>query len=409
MPDEVNDDFISDFMTLTEGAMSPDIFRLWAGISLLAGACERRVWLKTGRRQTFANQYILLVAPPGVGKSVIEEVRELWRAVIDPGSIKSPGLKVAPDSMTKASLLDNLAKSRTTRLPPTGPPIEYHSLLIAAEEFSVLLPAYDLEYIGALNSIWNCWPRYQESRRTGTVKELDIAYPQLHILGGVQPGWLASVFPEEAWSTGLARRTIMVYAPEGQLKSLFDEAEGEVEVRRRIIDKLTTVSALYGEVEFDQAAKVRIEEWHWAGGPPTPGHSKLTHYVRTRSHFMLKLMLVSGVARNPAKPRVELVDFNRALAWLLEAEALMPDIFRAMVGRSDAQVIEELHYFATTSWKMQGGKPLHERLLYGFLSQRVPHEKIRTLLEVSVRAGVLTEGVVPGTYTPRPNYQHGVE
>jgi len=29
------------------------------------------------------------------------------------------------------------------------------SLLVAAEEFSVLVPKYDMEYIGTLNSIWN--------------------------------------------------------------------------------------------------------------------------------------------------------------------------------------------------------------------------------------------------------------
>src|SRR5262249_4747742 len=157
---------------------------------------------------TFPNLYVLLVAPPGVGKQVIDDVWELWSGVSEPGSSDTV-LHVAPDSMSKAALMDTLAASLRIRHHASGGPSSYHSLCVAAEEFSVMLPGYDLEYIGALNKIYNNPVKHSERRRAASVKELTIEFPQLNILAGVQPGWLGSVFPEEAWSTGLASRMIM--------------------------------------------------------------------------------------------------------------------------------------------------------------------------------------------------------
>lgn len=395
-------------MALTEAALSPDLFRRWAGISLVAGALERRVWVKTGPRLTYPNLYTLLVAPPGVGKYVIEDVRELWTATTEPGT-KVPAFKVAPDSMSKASLMDTLVKSKQVHLPPSGTAETHHSLLIAAEEFSVLLPAYDLEYIGVLNSIYNNKPLHEESRRTGSVRELRVEFPQLNILAGVQPGWLASVFPEEAWSTGLASRLIMIYSPERPRKPLFDDPGEPEELRALVLARLGAMSQLYGPLRWEPEAVKMIHEWDRDDGPPTPQHSKLVHYVRRRTLHVLKLAIVSAVARSGVLV-MRLVDIERAIAWLVEAERLMPDIFRAMVGKSDSQVIEEMHYYVTALWAKAKGQPVHERMIFGFLAQRVPSDKIETILRMAERANIVAR--VAGTadqYVPKPRHEHGLE
>jgi hypothetical protein len=147
--------------------------------------------------------YILLVAPPGVGKFVISSIRELWSETKNPTN--GQGIfKVAPSSVTKASLMDRLAAAKRQAPLESGDPTIFHSLLVAAEELGVLMPGYDLEFIAALNDIYNCPPWYDESRRASAIKELKIDNPHLNLLAGTQPGWLGSVFPEEAWSSGLA-------------------------------------------------------------------------------------------------------------------------------------------------------------------------------------------------------------
>lgn len=400
-------DFIGEFMALTEGALSPDLFRRWSAISLVAGALERRVWLKMGPRQTFPNLYVLLVAPPGVGKYVIEIARDMWTSTLEPGT-KVPAFKVAPDSMSKASLMDTLSKAKQIAL-QTNPPLTYHSLLVAAEEFAVLLPGYDLEYIGSLNSIYNNKPLHEESRRTGSVRELKIEFPQLNILGGAQPGWLASVFPEEAWSTGLASRLIMVYSPDVPLKDLFDDPGEPVQARVSVLNKLAHMSQMYGQMKWSVEAADCVGKWHLAGGPPAPTHSKLAHYIRRRTSLhMPKLALISAVART-GKMVIELIDVKRAIAWLTEAETLMPDIFRAMVGKSDTQVIEELHFFLTSAYIRAKSTPVHERALFSFLSQRVPSDKVEKLVQIAERANIIQRLAGTDTYKPMPRHEHGLE
>lgn len=402
-------DIVGDFLAMTAGASSPALFRKWAGISLVAGACERRVWLRMGQKTTFPNLYTLLVAPPGVGKYIIEIVRDLWASTLEPGT-KAPAFKVAPDSMTKASLIDALAKaSNGTLLPGAPAALTYHSLLIAAEEFSVLLPQYDLEYIGTLNAIWNNKPLHEETRRTGAVRSVKIEFPQLNMLGGVQPGWLASVFPEEAWSTGLASRMLMIYASDRIKIGLFDDPGDAEEVRSQILLSLGRVSQLYGQAHWTKAAADLAIDWHNKDGAPRPEHSKLAYYAnrRTEQH-MPKLALVSAISRSGTL-LLDRLDVERAIEWLTQAESVMPDIFRAMVGKSDSAIIEELHVAVTSAWAKNHAAPVSNSFIWKFLHERVPGDKIQRIIEAAEKSNVIARVGGTDNWVPRPKHEHGVD
>lgn len=390
MPPSEWNDFIESFMELTEGISSPVQFRLWTAISLVAGACERRVWARATRMQTFPNLYVLLTAAPGIGKQVISLAKGLWKNTTEPGSgIKS--FRVAPSQMTKASLVDSLAKAKQFRLLKHGN-YTYHSLLIAAEEFQVLLPTYDQEYIATLNEVFNNPDMpYEEVRRTGSVKEIEIPFPQLNILAGVQPSYFVSTFPEEAWTTGFARRILMIYAAETPFQDLFQEhpdddlaASPEYESLRW---QLGAVGQMYGQMAWEPAASEKLGKWHRSHGPPVPTHSKLVHYNNSRTMFAIKLSIVSAVA-GTGQLVIREGDVTRGLAWLLAAEAKMPDVFREMLGKSDSQVIDELHYMVTMVFA-KDRKAVSTGLLWEFLRQRVPSEKIEKILLAAERSGAL--------------------
>lgn len=402
------DDFITDFLAYTDGAFSPRIFRLWSGIALVAGALERRVWAKVGPPRTYPNMYVLLVAAPGIGKQVIEITKNLWRDTLEPGS-KIRAFKVSPNQMTKAALVDSLVKAKSARIMRDGL-MTYHSLLIAAEEFEVLLPDYDKEYIATLNYMFNSPDMpYEEVRRTGQVRTVEIEMPQLNILAGVQPSYFVSTFPEEAWTTGFARRIIMVYAHETPSYELFAEGQDTSGMKPGLLGKLSAIWGLYGQMLWDPEAMERIAKWHKAGGPPRPEHSKLVHYNNSRTMLLVKLCIVSAISRR-GQLLIEDIDVRRATEWLLDAERLMPDIFREMIGKSDSQVIEELHYYVTSLWAKAKDRQVQGDSIRKFLLQRVPHEKVETLLMAAERANILAR--VAGTHdswVPRPKHEHGME
>ena len=395
--------FLEDFLDFTSGGFSPEIFRKWCGLSLIGAACQRRVWVEAGGYQTFPNLYIMLVAPPGVGKQCIDEIRDLL-AELPPAKASGSGIFLSPDSMTKASMVDSIAKARTLWVPPSGPPEEFHSLYIVAEEAGVFLPAYDLEFLATLNRLYNSPATpHIETRRHGPAREVKIEKAQINMIAGTQPGWMSSVFPEEAWSLGFASRIIMIYNADNPIKSLFDLKPKDLARKKNILSRLHKISSLWGKLPWAAGALEHLNKWHMAGGPPQPTHTKLEHYNRRRTLHVIKLSIISALSRSlilAPIPSVETEDIEQAIEWLIEAEGLMPDIFRAMVGRSDSQILEELHFFVISIWKMNSGKPVPAQKLRFFLSQRVPSDKVEKLLELAERAGFLVRVAGQETYLP---------
>jgi hypothetical protein len=391
-------DWIERFLEYTDGITSPEIFRLWGGISAVAGALERRVWVRTARSDLYPSLYVLLVASPGVGKSeILKIVKSLWS--------DARKFHPAPDNVTKASLLDCLAEADRKIINGEGL-FEYHTLLVASLEFGVLVPAHDLEFLNVLNHIYDCPKDYREVRRT-TNKNLEIINPQLNIVAGTQPAYLSSLMPEEAWAMGFTSRLIMVYSSEAPEVSLFGDNDPRVEEYNWLVARLREMATLMGPFTWEESAKSALEKWVKAKLPPVPDHSKLTHYTPRRVLHAIKLAMVSTVARS-CKLHITLADVERAKFWLLQAERIMPDIFREMIQRSDAQVIQELHFFAWRLWLKENKVPVHESRLISFLKNRLPSEKVLRVLEIATKSGMLqSEG--GGLYTPRPKQDHGVE
>jgi hypothetical protein len=397
-------DFILEFLDATEHDASPPAFKLWTAISLVGACAERRCWVRTARFFTFPNMYNWLVAGPGVGKQVLDIGMELVRGLPD-----SP-VKLAPDSVTKASMVDALVKCKATVAPADGtPPIEYHSLFVITEEMQLFMPAYEADFLGVLNRVYNNPPVFEETRRYGTAREVRIPLPQINFLAGVQPGWMASTLPEVAWSTGLMARVMMIYVDELPIYDLYAPVgeQGPVADLGPLADRLLALSRRYGELTWEPDAMAKMREWHLAGGPPKPGHSKMVWYCNRRSLHLTKLTLISALSRGAST--LTLVDWTRALGWLLDAEAVMPDIFRAMVGQTDQYIIEELHFYLTNLWKMNGGKAVHSSQLWSFATRFVKSDRVGKLLEAAERANVVSRQVGTDFYTPRPKHLHGVE
>ena len=74
--------WIAGYEEYTSLTPAPDIYRKWAAVSCVAGALERRVWVKTNSGTLYPNLFLLFVGPPGTGKDpAINPIRELWTRV----------------------------------------------------------------------------------------------------------------------------------------------------------------------------------------------------------------------------------------------------------------------------------------------------------------------------------------
>ena len=405
-------------MDFTAASQSPTQFRLWSGIAMIAAALERRVWARSGKYVTYPNLYVMLVANPGIGKQVIEEARGVFQHIRMPNTTNN-AFKVASDSATRASLIDELARSKTTFQVTGGdPPLVHSSMAVFSEEFRVLLPAYDQDFISRLDKLYNGGDKHDESRRTGTQREVKIENPLLNLLAGAQPAYLADTFPENAWATGICRRLIMVHAAEGPFISIFDEPTNIDDCLEQMDYLLAQMSQLYGHVKWHPESVLLVREFetenhkknaglqdkklgHW----PQPDHTRLVHYNRSRTMMVIKLGIVAAIAA-----RCEMMilpsDLHRAIGWLLQAEATMPDIFREMRGRSDYEVMIEVHRYVMGIWGTDKASGVGAERIFNFIQERVPSEKVERIFSLMEKSAMLSRIAGTDKFVPKPVYEH---
>ena len=392
-------DFVSEFVEHTNGLPTPEIFRLWTAISTLGGVLERRVYTRTARTPLYPNLFVVLVGSPATGKSVaITEAIKLWQQV--------EKVNLAPDDVTGASLVDSLASSPRTTMLPDRSVQEFHSMLIPAGELGVLLPEYDQIMIGLLCYLYDNPSSFTQKRRTGN-RNINIALPHISILAGCTPGYLAGTFPEAAWTTGFSSRTIMIYSAAHVKVPLFSGPKFDAERQTRLVNFLNEAVELHGEFTWTDEAAFTLERWAAMDCSPVPDHSKLQTYVGRRALNIIKLCMIAAVSRT-GKLVIELCDVQRAQEWLLAAEALMPDIFRDMVHRSDSDVLNELHFYLWKRW-VKDRQAIHESALYHFLGTKVPSEKIGRIIDIAERSNMITREAGSQMWTPRPKSEHGEE
>jgi hypothetical protein len=382
--------WLDGFMEYTEIKPSPAIFRKWAGISTIAGAMERKVWVRSYGMNLYPNLYVILVGTPAAGKTVLSGmVQEFW------GELSKHHM--APSSVSRASLIDALRDAERHVIVPKGPMVSFNSLLVASNELGVFLTAYDNEFINTLTDLYD-GRVYSEKKRS---KELNFKmdHPQLNLIASTTVSYLNNILPEGAWQQGFTSRTIFIYSSEFILRKLFIEGDEEnEELKIKLVRDLQSIGNLYGRVKFTEEAAEAMEKWHSLRGPPIPDHPKLTYYLGRRTAHLLKLCLVACVSRGN-ELIVTIDHYNEALGWLLEAETFMPEIFKAAAAGGDASVIADTHHYAYSVFVHEGRNVSEARILE-YLQSRVPAYSVERILMLMVKTGIL-EKQLDG-YKPRP-------
>jgi len=392
-------------MDYTDTIPSPEIWRRWGAISILAAILERKVWVRTGLGPLYPNMYVVLCGPPGTGKTAITSLVHKFLIQLADGTDK--GFQLGSSSVNFASLIDELilAKRDIVRLDLDPNRYEFNSLTIISNELGVLLPEYDQFMMPKLTDLWDCHP-YSERRR-GRKEQDRVDRPQLNLLAACTPSYLTSTLPQGAWDQGFLSRTMIVFSTETPSRELFSELTMTQTLSDALIHDLKFIfnpDNTFGGMKFDESARDAIEKWHRAGGKPQPEHPKLMHYLTRRTAHLIKLCVVASIARGNDLI-ITREDFDEALGWLLEMEIYLGDIFKSMGQGGDNQVIQECWYHFAREYTQAGGKSIPEPKVIAFLSQRLPAHSVVRVLDIMIRAGMLKEEINTGFgkgYKPLP-------
>lgn len=386
-------DWIDQFMAVTDGVNAPEPFRLWSAISAVGASLERRVWMRSALGVTYPNMYVMLVAKPGIGKSqAMGPIEHIMRQL--------DHINLSPKRFTTAALVDKLSKTMRVILPkePGGKMYEYSALYTLVSELGVLISAHDLDLLSVINDIFDNPPDFREQRRhVNQGKELPITRPQLNMLVGAQPGFLASILPEEAWQMGTMSRFIMVFADSAPSLDLFGKIVDREPSFNALAAQMRPWTEMMGQCQMTPEAVSLLRATFREGFSPAPDHPKLESYNNRRFQFLMKLSMISTVSRTGGI-LIEELDVQRARDWLLTAESHMPSVFKAMSIKSDHLLLHELHLAVWKRWK-ETKQLISEDFLYNFFQEKTYAERIPRLIEAAVK-GRLIEDKGAGLYRP---------
>jgi hypothetical protein len=321
--------------------------------------------------------YCFLVGHPGVGKTrSIRAAKRYYMETADP--------RPAPTSMSASSMIDAVAKSKRNVVLTNGKDLdqlEYNTVYITADELSAFMHKYDEEAIGVMSDFYDPQP-YGQTRR-GNDLNIKIKSPQLNLICGTTPSNLMKYMPETAWEQGFTSRIIMIFSDE---RSIGDDFETrDTSLSGDLVHDLNSICGLVGRFEVTPDYRTAVNNWRQLGEPPIPSHPKLIHYATRRRVHLYKLSMVSAIDRSDVLLLTK-DDFNRALGWLIEAEATMPDIFKAGAGNADARAMDEIYHYVLTLGS-RGAVP--ERKIINFAKEHIPMHSIERVIGIMEKAGMI--------------------
>jgi hypothetical protein len=298
--------------------------------------------------------------------------------------METPEPHGSPTSMTASSMIDAMKKASRKIVIQVGKEletVEYNSLYITADELTAFMAGYNEEAIGTMSAFYDTTP-YGQTRRKDEL-DIKIKSPQLNLIFGSTPSTLMKYLPDTSWEQGFMSRVIMIFSDERFIGD--DFAEHNTDLDPGLIHDLISISGLLGEFKVTEDYRNAVNGWRHLGEDPVPTHPKLIHYATRRRVHLYKLSMVSSIDRSDALYLTK-DDFNRAMGWLLEAEATMPDIFKAGAGNADARAMDEIyHYVLTTGVK----GPVDERKIVAFAKELVPLNSIERVVKIMEQAGML--------------------
>jgi len=329
------DDWLKAFVDYASYGEAPLKFLFWTGISTIAGALRRRVWIDQKFFQWVPNFYIVLVAPPGiVSKSTTANVgMNLLREV--------PGIKFGPDVVTWQSLVQTLASSAEGIMDPRDPMMMHtmSAITVASDEFGTFLNPDNSEMIDVLVSLWD-GKRGDFRKETKTSGKDKIENPWINIIGCTTPSWIAGRFPEYLIGGGFTSRCVFLYADrKRQTVAYVDEVvPPEFEKRKQdLIYDLEQIAMLFGEFKINEEAREWGRVWyteHWANAAKNSlGSEQYAGYLARKQTHIHKLAMVLSASRGNSLV-IDRSCLEAAESIVTAVEADMPKVF-SRIGQND--------------------------------------------------------------------------
>jgi hypothetical protein len=395
-------DLIEDFVRETDTGVSPERFRRWSALVLIAAALDRRVWtsIRPGL-PLFPNLFVLLVAPPGVGKSTaMFAAREILETQQQVG--------LSPDSITHERFVALLSERAKELDPESEMPAHRATLALFLSEWGTFLRNPDNDTLAMMAHIYDCKDFSAETIGRGTDYAENL---YINILGCCTPAWFAEGFPPNSYEQGLPTRMHFIYSSEMQVADTpdfefsADPTTSGTTIADKFWQRVDKISALRGFMPWTQEAGIAFNDWKQGGFKPLPLDPLLSGYNARRALHAAKIAMIVAVARHPEDLRILLSDLERAWEILFEAEPFMAKALSAAGGNIYQLRVEAIANYVEAKFR-ETKKAVPEWEVRQRLGKMIPPQLVKTIIDEMIMQQVIR--AVAGPKAPLRNLRPGV-
>lgn len=382
-------DFLKGYMEFCKNSESPVSYHTWSALSCIASALERKVWMKWGHSEIYANLYIVLIGPSGVRKG--EPI------VIARSLLQDIGTELVSESITKEALIRRMKNAIKNFDAPDSGSLDLRfqcAVSVIAEELAVFLGDSDTRFLADLTNWYDSRDKWVYETKHGGIDE--VIGVCLNVLASMAPDWIPTTIPMGAIGGGFTSRIIFIVEHKKAKVITNPNLIGvDEELRDNLLHDLEIINSLVGEFSFDEPSLEAYERWYAteevkvAKGRPAIADSRFGGYNSRRATHIKKLAMVCSASHSD-RLIITRADFNRAIQLLTHAERSMPEVF-GRVGLSS--------YAEQTAMVMEIVKELKkvskndvQRRLYRDIDERTL-EIVQSTLEISgfIKVNINTE------------------
>jgi hypothetical protein len=395
------DDWLSAHIDYTENSESPISYHTWAGVSCIAAALQRKVYVRWGHSTFYPNHYIILVGPSGQSRKgePIMIARDLTEGINIP--------TIGEDNTQEAIILD-MRYSFTDYTDGTTGKIKIQSAVSCfIEELSVFTGFQNSTFLAYLTNWYDSRDKWtRRTKHQGTDEIIGMCF---NLLAATAPDWLPHILTREATGGGFTSRCLFI-VEEGKGKTISNPNLNppDLTLRKNLIHDLEVIHTLSGEMKFDPAGLALYEAWYQQSdldikeGRLILPDPFFDGYRGRRPAHLIKLGMGMSASRGGDLTITE-GDFKRALTLLEYAESKMPKILGG-VGRSKYAEDTE----AVMAYIQRRGEVKKSELLQVFW-RNVSGEALEAILGVLAGMKLVEVERIPGDRDTLFRYKGGEE
>jgi hypothetical protein len=372
--------WLDAYVKYTDYSEAPTQFHFWSGVSAIAGALRRKVWIDQGYFQWAPNCYIVLVAPPGI-------VAKSTTAALAMDLLKKvPDVTMGPSAVTWQSLVQKLMQTnKVFQVMNEGDALprflSQSTMTCAPSELGTFLDPTNRELVDVLVDLWDSragdW-----TKSTLSGGDIVIKNPCLNIIGCTTSSWISSAMPEYMIGGGFTSRTVFVYGETKRkyvaypAKSMRTGAFDRDGIRTKLIEDLCQIGAMAGEMTLSFEAEMLGEQWYEGFFKNLPSHLTTANYdgyiARKQTHIH-KIAMIISAAESDDRIITE-SQLKRSIEIVTEVEAMMPKVFGniglSVAGKKSAVLVRFLK---------SGPVPL--QALYGMAAAHMSWEEFEKVIK----------------------------